>query len=182
MLRTYQDKQQRQYVHFVDGGITDNLGLRSMHNLFEIAGGADNAYRVFRRKVPQRMVVISIDASTHSRPEMDTSDKSPGIGDTIGAVSNAQLSRYNVATRELISERLPVWARQLSTAEHTVESYLVWLRLKEAARDSADSDFLNAIPTSFSLTGEQVDRLIAAGRQLLRDNSEFHRLQADIAR
>ena len=103
-LQTYQDKQQRQYVHFVDGGITDNLGLRSMYNLFEIAGGAGAAYAKFKHTLPQRMVVISIDASTHPKPEMDASDMSPGIGETIGAVSSAQLSRYNVATRDLISE------------------------------------------------------------------------------
>ena len=94
---------------------------------------------------------------------------------------NCPREDYNVETRQLLSESLPVWARDLSSAEHNVEPYLVWLKLTEAARDSADSDFLNTIPTSFSLTGDQVDRLIAAGRQLLRDNPEFHRLQVDIA-
>lgn len=180
-LQSYADKQQRQYIHFVDGGITDNLGLRSMYDVFEIAGGAGEAYKKFQRTVPDRMVVISVDASTHPRPEMDDTKKSPALGDTINAVTNTQLLRYSAETRNLIDRSLPIWAQELSTTEHTVEPFLVWLRLVEAAKDSADLEFLNQIPTSFSLTGEQVDRLIAAGRQLLRDNPEFRRLQADIA-
>jgi len=40
--------------------------------------------------------------------------------------------------------------------------------------------FLNEIPTSFALSTEQVDRLIATGRQLLRDNPEFQRLLASL--
>ena len=38
----------------------------------------------------------------------------------------------------------------------------------------------NRIPTSFSLTDEQVDKPIEAGRELLHANPEFRRLLADL--
>ena len=41
--------------------------------------------------------------------------------------------------------------------------------------------FLNQTPTSFSLTDEQVDELIAAGGELPRHHLEFRRLLADMA-
>jgi NTE family protein len=41
--------------------------------------------------------------------------------------------------------------------------------------------FLNEIPTSFDLDADQVDRLIATGRELLRNNTEFKRLLASLA-
>lgn len=44
--------------------------------------------------------------------------------------------------------------------------------------DSLLLRFLNEIPTSFALSTEQVDRLIATGCQLLRDHAEFQRLLA----
>jgi NTE family protein len=47
--------------------------------------------------------------------------------------------------------------------------------------DPNQREFLNQIPTSFSLTDEQVDALIAAGGELLRGNPEFRRLLADLA-
>lgn len=39
--------------------------------------------------------------------------------------------------------------------------------------------FFNAVPTSFSLTDEQVDKLIRAGRELLHRHLEFQRLLAE---
>ena len=41
-----------------------------------------------------------------------------------------------------------------------------------------DREYFNQLPTSLSLSGEQVDRLIAAGRALLRASPEFQRLRA----
>lgn len=38
-LEAYGDKDKRKYVHFVDGGITDNLGLRAIYEIVEVAGG-----------------------------------------------------------------------------------------------------------------------------------------------
>ena len=43
-----------------------------------------------------------------------------------------------------------------------------------------DQRFFNQIPTSFSLSEEQVDRLIEAGRELLRNNPDFQRLLTDL--
>ena len=47
-------------------------------------------------------------------------------------------------------------------------------------KDPKERDYLKALPTSFVLSDEAVDHLIAAGRNVLRDNSEFKRLMADI--
>ena len=38
-LETYFDRDKRQYAHFVDGGITDNLGLRAIYDVCEGSGG-----------------------------------------------------------------------------------------------------------------------------------------------
>ena len=42
--------------------------------------------------------------------------------------------------------------------------------------DPDERNYLKRLPTSFSLTDEAVDRLIAAGRQILRDNSDYQSL------
>jgi NTE family protein len=39
-----------------------------------------------------------------------------------------------------------------------------------------ERDYLKRLPTSFVLTNEAVDRLIAAGRLVLRNNGEYQRL------
>jgi len=40
--------------------------------------------------------------------------------------------------------------------------------------------FLNEIPTSFELGAEQVDSLVAIGRELLRNNADYQRLLASL--
>jgi NTE family protein len=39
----------------------------------------------------------------------------------------------------------------------------------DQVRDDSERDFLNSIGTNFDLSDEQVDRLIAAARKLLRE-------------
>ena len=125
-LNSYFKKDRRQYAHFVDGGITDNLGLRAIYEIIEIAGGA----KVFveqklERKPPRRLVVISVNASTDPEPEMDASNKQPSLKETIGAMSDVQLHRYNVATLDLMKTSTKRWARDLSTPGRTVAPYFI---------------------------------------------------------
>ncbi|MEA3275160.1 MAG: patatin-like phospholipase family protein [Pseudomonadota bacterium] len=49
-LQSYYEKDRRRYAHFVDGGITDNLGLRAIYEVVEVAGGAKAFLRKFDRK------------------------------------------------------------------------------------------------------------------------------------
>ena len=46
-LRSYFIEDKRQYAHFVDGGITDNLGLRALYGVVRSPGSG----KVFLKKV-----------------------------------------------------------------------------------------------------------------------------------
>ena len=106
-LKSYADKDKRQFVHLVDGGITDNLGLRALYDVIEVAGGAGAYLQRMGRKPPRKFVVISVDASTERQPTMDESARQPSLGDTLSAMSSVQLHRYNTATKELLEESIP---------------------------------------------------------------------------
>jgi hypothetical protein len=47
--------------------------------------------------------------------------------------------------------------------------------------DPQERDYLKRLPTSFVLTDEAVDRLIAAGRLVLKSNDEYQRLLSEAA-
>lgn len=178
-LRTYKEKGKRRYAHFVDGGITDNLGLRAIYEIVEVVGGAQAFTKITLRKPPRRLVVVSVNASTDPEPEMDKTNEQPSLEETIDAVSSAQMHRYNAATLELIQKTVPRWAKELSTPDHVVESHFIQLGFSDIKEPEA-LKFFNLIPTSFGLTDEQVERLIAAGRKLVRNNAEFQRLLAEL--
>jgi len=177
-LETYFDRDKRHYAHLVDGGITDNLGLRALYDIIEVTGGMTHYLKKYNRQPPRRMVAIVVNASTEPEPKMDQTNKQPSLKETIGAMSDVQLHHYNVATLELMKNTLERWAQVLSTPEKPVKSYLIRLNLKDI-KDPERRKFLNQVPTSFKLTDEQVDKLIEAGGELLRDNPEFRRLLAD---
>lgn len=142
-------------------------------------GGPREFLRKIRRNLPRRFVIVSVDASTNIEPLMDLSSDPPSLKDTITAVTDVQLHRYNTATRDVIRQVLDDWAKELSTPDRPVVPYFI----EVGFADSPDPDarqFFNRVPTSFALSDEQVDRLIAAGRELLRDNTEFRRLIRDL--
>ena len=178
-LESYYEDDNRQYAHFVDGGITDNLGLRATYEVVGITGGASAYYERYKRKIPQHIVLISVDASTDPEPEMDYSNKQPSLGETIGAMSNVQLHRYNDATLEVIHNKLGGWAEAVSTPERPVTAHFIRLGFDDIEQPE-ELAYLNSIPTSFNLSDEQVDKLIEAGRELLRNNPDYQRLLADL--
>ncbi len=176
-LQSYFKQDGRQYAHFVDGGITDNLGLRAIYEVIEVGGGAKAFLKRHNRKPPRRLVIISVNASTDPEPQMDVSNKQPSLEETMNAVTDVQLHRYNAATLELMDKTVARWSRELSTPGRPVEPYFIQLSFRDI--DQADKrKFFNRIPTSFSLSDEQVDKLIAAGRELLRSNPDFQRFVA----
>ena len=178
-LQTYYTKNTRRYVHFVDGGITDNLGLRAIYEIVEISGGAKAFLSKLNRQPPSRIVVISINASTDPEAKMDLSNKIPSMGETMGAMSGIQLHRYNTSTLELMKQSMTRWAREISTPERPVTPYFIQISFRDIPHPDKRV-FFNQIPTSFSLTEEQVDRLIAAGGELLRNNPDFQEFLADL--
>ena len=147
--------------------------------MFELVVGADRFLKKAGRTPPRYSAVISIDASTEPEPQMDMSNVNPSISETIDAMSNVQLHRYNDATLELMQDSLQRWAGAMSTPERSVTPYFVQVGFGDI-EDPEALQFFNRIPTSFSLTEEQVDRLIEAGRELLRSNPDFQRLLADL--
>jgi NTE family protein len=176
-LHTYSQKDQRKYAHFVDGGITDNLGLRAIYEIVEVAGGVHAFMHSIGRKIPRYLVVISVNASTDPAPQMDLSNEQPSIEETVKSVSAVQLHRYNAATLELMKNTLPRWAKEMSTPEQTVQSHFIQLSFNDI--DKPDLlHYFNLVTTSFDLSDEQVEKLIEAGRQLIRSDPEFQKLLA----
>jgi NTE family protein len=157
----------------VDGGITDNLGLRALIDIIAISGNPKNLSKNWRP--PKHLVVIAVDAATQLETEMDESNKNPSSVKVASAVTKLQLTRYDADSMLLIRQLLEKWSAKLSTPEQPVATYLISVDIK-AVEDPSTLEYLNSIPTSFNLDDEQVDKLIAAGRQLLKSNPEYQAL------
>lgn len=179
-LSSYARKEERKFIHLVDGGITDNLGLLAFQESIDVAGGARAFLEHVGGAVAPRLAVISVNASTNSGAAIDASSFSPTLEQTVNAVADIQLHRSNTATLALFARSMKRWALDVSTPEQPVEPYFVQVELQAVAEPEQRAQ-LQSIPTTFSLDSLQVDGLIAAGRQLLRENPEFVRFRGDLA-
>ena len=178
-LDSYSDKEQRKYIHFVDGGITDNIGLRAYYDVLELIGGPKIYMEKTHQVLAKKMVLIVVDASTSPVYGMDKTNKQPSMEETMDAVSGVKLHRYNAASIDLVKTAYHRWEDEMSTQESPLTLYFIEVSFS-GMKKTPLRDFINLVPTSFSLTDEQVDKLIETGRQLLRDNPDFKRLLADI--
>lgn len=176
---SYQNKVTHKYAQLVDGGITDNLGLRALLGAVDLAGGAKKFIQAQGIAPPRRIAIISVNAAADAVGGIGETSREPTFEQTMNAVTNVQLHRYNVATLQQTQQSLDQWTRELSTPERPVSSYFIRLSFEDVP-DVRLRRFLNEIPTSFVLDKEQVARLIATGRELLRSNPDYQRLLASL--
>lgn len=179
-LNFYLNKENPPYVTLLDGGVTDNLGLRTILRSVNLSGGAiksrKQTYNQLKDVEPiNNLAVIVVNASTVSKTDIGTSKTLPSISDTLAAVTDIQLHLYNTETNSLLKDKLKQWAEALSTDEHRIVPYFIEVDVS-VIQDPEERRFINKIPTSFSLEKEQVDKLIDTSRRLLRENPEYQKL------
>lgn len=175
-VATYLDKK-RAYIHLVDGGVADNLGLRGPLETITLAGGIRARFRQLAVERPSHIAVIVVNAEVHPDPPYSVTAAGPGLAAMLSAVSGVQIYSYNFETLELVNENLREWRAELSRDDpaRPIDTYISEIAFAGVA-DDQERHYLNELPTSFSLSDEQIDRLIAVGRRELRRSPEFQRL------
>jgi NTE family protein len=189
------------YVHLLDGGLADNIGLRGpLQSLFSADSPRSAPEDVGDRSVLQKIdlkkvdtiLVIVVNARTRSRDKLGKRANAPGIIGTIGPVANGPMGNYSYETIELLKESMRQWTTDVQQDEDCHASF------KEHCRDGAfPDDFLQKVayfpveltfdsiadrdkrerlqsmPTSFQLKPGQVDELVKVGAELLDDSPSF---------
>lgn len=167
-LSSYLDAGARPYIHLVDGGIADNLGLRALLERVQLLGMRS----LDKSKLPRHIVVILVDAAVNPRKSIDQSAEKPSVATTVGALADVQIARYTAETRALIQEVLKELQESERARGKNTQFHLVEVRFASEKREEV-SRYLNSLPTSLELPDEEIDLLIAAGRSLLREAPEF---------
>jgi NTE family protein len=187
-LGSYGDKEQRKFIHFVDGGLVDNLGLRALADSMKIHGGVEAYFQDVGKQVPRRFVIIEVNAATGTHRNMDLSPEQPHVSQVVSAVTDMQIQKGDAESVQSAKDLMANWSEKLSTPGHPVSGYLVQVEL---AGEEAKSHFLSEnvplnivshMPTNFSLSDEQVDFLITEGGHLLRINPVYQQLLSELAK
>ena len=176
MLRTYQE-QDRRYVHLLDGGVADNIGLRGPLTSIR-SGDVDwSVLNKIGREDIKKLVVIVVDARNEAKPEFDKSPKAPGTLPVVNAIATTPLDNYSFDTVELLQDtfRRRDDAQRRQPELHQVELYRIYVGFDQI-KDNAEREAFLSTKTSFDLPKEQVNALRRKGAELLLQSECFQQL------
>jgi len=183
----YLDTKNHPYIHLVDGGLADNLGLRAVMDRLIIDGGLWQTLGRFKQQTARHIVIITVDASALPPSEWELTEEDPPISVIIDAATTTPLANYNFETLEYLRSHIPGWLQEVESKKCSTSAYcekpnvyLVDLHLEDV-EDPELMRRLTSIPTDFFLPDEAADELIAAGKALLSSHREFKRLREAIA-
>jgi len=185
-LNSYLDRDAHPYIHLVDGGLADNLGLRAVMDYIVIEGGLWNMMQRFGLQDVRHIVLLSVNATALLPSQWEQSDKTPPSAVILDAATTTPLANYNFETLEYLRTNLSGWRDEIKSHSckgdaqcSAPETYLIELRIDEIP-DPHLRKRLISVPTDFSLPANVVNDLIAAGHQLLHNHPEYQRLMQRI--
>lgn len=178
-LRSYLDATNRPYVHLVDGGVCDNLGIRGIIETMESLGGVSGTETTYDLGKIRKLAFIIVNASADPPCPWMQTERPPGTMASLSAMIRIFMERSNVDTTDIAWVRLRQWVAKQQRAGREVDFYPIQIQFADLA-DLDERRFCESQPTSFTLTAEAVDRLRKAASTLLRQSPEYQRLLRDL--
>jgi NTE family protein len=184
---TYRDRAVRPYIHLVDGGLADNLGLRRIAQDIEMAGGLGAALAHGGARRVRRIVFLSVNAERENNFFADRLGEVPSLVTMFQAIEFGFLSRHTEETYDLFRGNVARWRAEIRAAlgrgdgpfAPDAQIYNIEVGLRSLP-DPATRQALLAIATAYSLPPQQVERLIAAAPAMLQADPEYRRLLHDV--
>ncbi len=178
--RAYRDPGAKRYVHLLDGGIADNLGLRGPLSDLLLREGPETALRQGDLRKPLRVAFVIVNAQNRVRREFGLLAETPGTAQIVDAVASLMINRYNFETVDHLRRSLELWSRDAARIRGSeVYSYIIEVSF-DGLPDEQERLYLAALPTTMALPAGVLDHLRSAGRRLLVDSADFERLVADL--
>ncbi|MGA6829148.1 patatin-like phospholipase family protein [Nitrospira sp. NS4] len=186
-LRSYLDAEKRPYVHLLDGGLSDNIGMRSVLETTALVGDLESYFKLLGAKKIRKLVYLMVSAETTPDVNQYQLSEIPGLSNVSRALVDIPINRYSSDTLQLMSQVVGQWRVQLRERQHVEESvftpdadiYFINVSLTEVD-DPDEQDRLMSIPTNLSLTDDQIDHLLLAATRLIRNDKDFQRLMRDL--
>jgi len=179
-MNTYLNAKTKPYVYLIDGGVSDNLGIRGILESLIARGGIRESLKSMGLEKTRRVAIVIVDAKTEEKARWQLLDEVPGIGTILGASSTIMINKYNFETIELLHHVAKEWAYDdRMHGEKPIEYYISHVAF-DALPDGKERDYFNTIPTSLYLEPEQVDRLRDVAARLLYTDRDFRRFVKDL--
>lgn len=189
-MEAFQNSKDRPFIHLVDGGVADNLGLRPVLEMFEELAVSEQFREDVGLGVIRRIVVIVVNARSAKTHDWDRHE-SPSWFATLQQATSVPIARYSFESVESMKDRQAILsvrrelqiarARLAGATEAEAEASVSVPKLSlttldvsfDAILDPEERAYFMRLPTSFVLPAEDVDRLREVAGRLMRDSPAF---------
>jgi NTE family protein len=174
----------------VDGGVSDNLGLRGVLDsleTFEALRGAGHATELDHIR---RLILFVVNSVSSPSTDWNRAENPPGTLSILSHAAGVPIDRYSSESVELLRDIDARWSamraiRDSIAASHQSTSGVAGLENApnvdiftvevsfQALKDKAERNYLNELPTSFVLAPEEVDRLRAAAATIVFNSPDL---------
>ena len=180
----------RLHAHLLDGGISDNLGLRGPYQAVTTTDSAWSILKQINREHLKQLMVIAVNAKTTKHSEWDKKSKPPGIMEVLGVIVNGPMDDVSFDSVENTDSNF-AYMKQLSDTVDACNDLLkgcpgikpvtnpitttyTFAELSfDRIQDPRLRRCLQELPTSLYLPRETVDLLRVAAAQLLMTSESF---------
>ena len=188
---SYTDAQRKPYIHLVDGGLADNLGVQRLLDRALAGGGLRQTFSEVG--IPpatiRKLVLITVNAERDPSFNIDMSDRVPNMAQVVDSLLFGTGARATRETQEFLRDITAQWRQALAAGSGgdtdvfapDAEIHVIPVNLRDAHDDIARRRLLQ-IPTAFSITSDEVTDLIEAGGSVLRHSPEFRALVQSLLR
>ena len=192
----YVDDKERPYLHLMDGGLADNIGLRPIEAAWRRTSGFIR--KLLNDGAIEKFVIIVVNARPDSGDTISKKETPPGLGVVAVKTATIAMDNYSFESIEVMKELRDMRARAqrniaacrqrlaacptappLPGLAAEIDPYVIEINF-EAIDDPERRTYFLTLPTSFALSREQVDALIQIGPELLRAEPEFKELMQSL--
>jgi NTE family protein len=201
--RSYYDFDQwnprRDFIHLVDGGVADNIGLRNIINALQTSDPSYSIQRMINNDEIKKLVIIVVDAATNLDSNWDAKPDVPPAIEVLKSAATIPLDNYSLDTVKVTDSSLDEYNKDVAIRDacgsilksmcpgktlpggdlSRVDIYLTHISFQGIDDPELRHKFLN-LPTSFALPAGEVDALKDIAKTLLLSDDDFKRLKAEL--
>jgi NTE family protein len=111
--RLYLDAEKRPFIHLMDGGVADNLGLRAALDAVLALGNIWSTLKFQGREDVRKIVLVVVNAEKKVPEGRYLSGKVPSFGATMDSFSTVMIERYNYDTIMLLRDAFRGWTEEI---------------------------------------------------------------------
>lgn len=192
---SYQDeKADRRFIHLLDGGLADNIGLRGPYVALTSNDSGWGVIQKINQGVISRVVVVTANAKTKHKTAWDQRRDAPGLLSVLGFVTSGPMDNYSFDSVQLVTDyfdRLRESFQDFTACKTLLEARCPGATLPGLARpadfhaieisfegfrgaDDRVRRCLEELPTTFKLSRDQVELLRRAAYVLVTTSASFN--------